>query len=69
MKLGNSENVATFLTMFIIFFISGLVTCANYVVAHFDFFKEFEKVDFELEKCTTRTTIRAVKQKKKKKER
>ena len=40
---------------------------ASYVFADFDIFKELEKVDFDLEKCTTRTTIRAVKKKKEKK--
>ena len=44
LKLSNSESIATVLTMLL----SGPgcqeFTCANYVVAHFDFLKEIEKV-------------------------
>ena len=65
-KSGNFERGDTFsshykaLSLFI-------TSSANCVVAVFAILKELEKVDFDLEKCTIRSTIRAVKQKKNKK--
>ena len=66
-KSGNFERGDTFsshynaLSLFI-------TSSANCVVAVFAILKELEKVDFDLEKCTIRSTIRAFKPKKKKKE-